>query len=304
MTRRGWFLFAAMGLIWGIPYLLIKVAVGELSPITLVFFRTALGALLLLPLAAARNGLAPLLPRWRAILAYTVAEVALPWVLLSDAERHLTSSLTGLLIAAVPFVGVLLGWLTGASDRFDVRRIAGLVVGFIGVAALVGLNVSGSDLTAVGEVALVAIGYALGPLIIARRLSDVPGIGVVAISLTLPAIVYAPLALTHLPNHVPSIQVLASVAILGVVCTAVAFLVFFALIAETGSVRATMITYVNPAVALTLGVILLREPFTIGAAVGFLLILAGLALATRRPQAARTAPQLDERLAEAGGGRP
>ncbi|MDQ6711457.1 MAG: DMT family transporter, partial [Candidatus Dormibacteraeota bacterium] len=297
MTRRGWFLFAAMGLIWGIPYLLIKVAVGELSPITLVFFRTALGALLLLPLAAARNGLAPLLPRWRAILAYTVAEVALPWVLLSDAERHLTSSLTGLLIAAVPFVGVLLGWLTGASDRFDARRIVGLVVGFIGVAALVGLNVSGSDLTAVGEVALVAIGYAVGPLIIARRLSDVPGIGVVAVSLTLPAVVYAPLALTHLPNHLPSIQVLGSVAILGVVCTAVAFLVFFALIGETGSVRATMITYINPAVALALGVILLREPFTLGAAIGFILILAGLVLATRAARSPGAARQLDERLA-------
>jgi len=155
------------------------------------------------------------------------------------------------------------------------------VVGVFGVAALVGLNVSGSDLTAVAELALVAIGYAVGPLIIARWLSDVPAIGVVAVSLTLPAIAYAPLALTHLPGQMPSVQVLGAVVILGVVCTAVAFLVFFALIAETGSVRATMITYVNPAVALVLGVVLLREPFTVGAGLGFLLILAGLFLATR-----------------------
>ena len=293
-----------MGVIWGIPYLLIKVAVGDLSPVTLVFFRTALGALLLLPLAAARNSLAPLLPRWKVVIAYTVAEVALPWVLLSDAERHLTSSLTGLLIAAVPFVGVILGWVTGAAERFDARRIAGLVIGFIGVAALVGLNVSGSDLTAVGELALVAIGYAVGPLIIARRLSDVPAIGVVAVSLTLPAIAYAPFALTHLPGHMPSVQVLGAVAILGVVCTAVAFLVFFALIAETGSVRATMITYVNPAVALVLGVILLREPFTLGAALGFLLILAGLFLATRRSRPNPTVGDQREPLAEASGARP
>jgi drug/metabolite transporter (DMT)-like permease len=304
MSRRGWILFLAMAVIWGIPYLLIKVAVGELSPVTLVFFRTALGALLLLPLAAARNGLVPLLPRWKFVIAYTLAEVALPWVLLSDAERHLTSSLTGLLIAAVPFVGVILSWLTGAADRFDARRLIGLVVGFIGVAALVGLNVSGSDLTAVGELALVAIGYAVGPMIIARRLSDVPGIGVVAISLTLPAIGYAPLALTRLPHSMPGLQVMGAVAILGVVCTAVAFLVFFALIAEVGSVRATMITYLNPAVALALGVVLLHEPFTFGAALGFLLILAGLFLATRRPR--RIEPRVDTgaSLAEAGGGRP
>jgi len=161
MTRRGWILFLSMGLIWGIPYLLIKVAVGDLNPITLVFLRTLLGAVLLLPLAAARGGLRPLLPRWKFVVAYTLAEVALPWVLLSDAERHLTSSLTGLLIAAVPFVGVILSWLTGAADRFDARRLAGLVIGFVGVAALVGLNVSGSDVTAVGELGLVAIGYAV-----------------------------------------------------------------------------------------------------------------------------------------------
>jgi drug/metabolite transporter (DMT)-like permease len=291
MTRRGWALFAAMCLIWGIPYLLIKVAVGSLSPVTLVFFRTLLGGLLLLPLAAARGSLRPLLPKWKFVVGYTVAEVALPWLLLSDAERRLTSSLTGLLLAAVPFVGVLLLWLTGAADRFDARRLFGLVVGFVGVAALVGLNVSGSDLTAVGEVGLVAIGYAVGPMIISRRLSDVPGIGVVAVSLILPAIVYAPLAMTRMPRTLPPLQVWVSVAVLGVVCTAIAFLVFFALIAEVGSVRATMITYVNPAVALTLGVVLLREPFTFGAALGFALILCGLFLATRRVRPDPTRPE-------------
>jgi drug/metabolite transporter (DMT)-like permease len=297
MTRRGWALFAAMCLIWGIPYLLIKVAVGSLSPVTLVFFRTLIGGLLLLPLAAARGSLRPLLPRWKFVVAYTVAEVALPWLLLSDAERRLTSSLTGLLLAAVPFVGVVLSWLTGAADRFDARRLFGLVVGFVGVAALVGLNVSGSDLTAVGEVGLVAVGYAVGPMIISRRLSDVPGIGVVAVSLILPAIAYAPLALTRLPAAMPPIQVLLSVAVLGVVCTAVAFLVFFALIAEVGSVRATMITYVNPAVALALGVALLHEPFTFGAVLGFVLILCGLFLATRR---ARADPKRSEALPISG----
>lgn len=303
MSRRGWALFAAMCVIWGIPYLLIKVAVGELNPITLVFFRTAIGAVLLIPIAAARGTLRPLLPYWGWILVYTVVEVALPWVLLSDAERRLTSSLTGLLVAAVPFVGVLLGLLTGAEERFGPRRLLGLAVGFVGVAALVGLNVSFRDFGAVGEVGLVALGYALGPLIISRRLSQLPGLGVIAVSLALPAIGYAPLGLGHLPAHVPSVGVLVSVGLLGVVCTALAFLLFFALIAEVGPVRATIITYVNPAVALALGVALLGEPFTVGDGVGFVLILLGLFLATRRG-ARRTSIELEdeeERQAGAGG---
>ena len=271
-----------MCLIWGIPYLLIKIAVSDLSPVTLVFLRTAIGALVLLPLAAARGSLSPLLRYWKPILAYTVVEVGLPWLLLAHAELRLSSSLTGLLIAAVPFVGVVLGLLTGADERFDARRLVGLAVGFLGVAALVGLNVSTSDLVAAGEVGLVAICYALGPLIVSRRLSSAPGLGVVAVSLALPAIAYAPLGLAQLPAAFPPTRVLVAVAILGVVCTALAFMLFFALIAEVGPVRATVITYVNPAVALALGVALLGEPLTIGAGVGFALILLGLFLATRR----------------------
>ena len=286
MSRRGWALFIAMCLIWGIPYLLIKVAVSDISPVTLVFFRTTFGALLLLPLAAARGSLSSLLPHWRWIVAYTAVEVALPWFLVSDAELRLSSSLTGLLIAATPFVGVILGRLTGTDDRFDARRLFGLVVGFVGVAALVGLNVSAHDLGAVGEIGLVAVCYAVGPMIVSRRLSGVPSLGVVAVSLVLPAIAFAPLGLTHLPAAIPSPQVLLAIGLLGVVCTALAFVLFFALIAEVGPVRATVITYVNPAVALALGVTLLGEPFTIGAVVGFALILVGLSLSTRRARAA------------------
>src|SRR5205807_4690408 len=209
---------------------------------------------------------------------------ALPWLLLADAERRLSSSLTGLLIAAVPLIGVLLMRITG-GERFEGRRVAGLVVGIIGVAALLRLDVSGSDLRAVGEVGLVALGYAIGPMIIARRLSSLPSVGVVAASVALTALVYAPFGIAQLPNQLPSLQVLAAVATLGVICTALAFLLFFALIGEVGPVRATVITYFNPAVALLLGVALLGEPFTLGAVIGFSLILAGSVLATRRPSA-------------------
>jgi drug/metabolite transporter (DMT)-like permease len=282
VTRRGWLLFAAMGVIWGIPYLLIKVAVADLSPVSLVFLRTATGGLLLLPLAAARGSIRPLRPHWRWILVYTVVEVAIPWMLLSDAERHISSSLAGLLVAAVPFIGALLALLTGGDDRLDARRSTGLLVGLLGVAALVGFDVSGGNLGAVGEIAVVTIGYALGPMIIARRLGGVPAVGVVAASLVLTAIVYAPVGVLQLPHHAPSAQVILAVAGLGLVCTAVAFLLFFELIAEVGPVRATVITYVNPAVALTLGVAVLGEPFTVGAGVGFVLILLGSYLATSR----------------------
>jgi drug/metabolite transporter (DMT)-like permease len=271
-----------MGLIWGIPYLLIKVAVGGLHPATLVFFRTAIGALLLIPLAAFRGELIPLLRYWRPVVLYTAIEVAAPWFLLADAERRLSSSLTGLCIAAVPLIGAVLAWLTSGNDRPAPRRVAGLVVGFVGVAVLVGLNVSVRDLGAVGELGLVALGYAIGPMMISRQLASAPRIGVVAASLALPALAYAPLALSQLPAGMPSFQVIAAVLTLGIVCTALAFLIFFALIANVGPVRATVITYVNPAVALGLGILILHEPFTIGVAIGFALILIGSVLSTRR----------------------
>ena len=280
MTRRGWTLFLLMAFIWGIPYLLIKIAVGEITPATLVFFRTLIGAAVLLPLAL-RSGIRQLLPYWKPILAYTFVEVAAPWILLADAERRISSSLTGLLLAGVPLVGALLAWLTRSDDQLDARRLAGLGIGLVGVAVLVGLEVSG-DLWAVVQVGLVTVGYALGPMIIARRLGALPAVAVVWASLVLTGIVYAPLALVERPATLPSAAVMLSVAGLGVVCTAVAFLLFFALIAEVGPVRATVITYFNPVVALALGVAVLGEPLTIGIVFGFLLIAVGSYLATRR----------------------
>lgn len=282
MSRRAYILFAAMAVVWGIPYLLIKVAVSELEPATLVFLRTAVASLILVPVAALRGDVRPVLGRWRWLLAYTFVEIAAPWILLSDAERHLTSSLAGLLIAGVPLVGALLVWLVGGDDRPDLRRVVGLLVGFVGVALVVGVDVAADDLLAVGEVGLVVVGYALGAMIIARRLAGVPATGVIAASLALTAVAYAPAGIAGLPGRVPSAPVLLSVAILGIVCTAVAFLLFFALITEVGPIRATVITYFNPAIAIVLGVLLLKEPFTVGIALGFALIAAGSFVATRR----------------------
>ncbi len=293
MTRRGWLLFASLCVMWGIPYLLIKVAVRDITPAALVFLRTTLGALVLLPLAVRQGGLRLLLARWRPFVLYTAVEIALPWLLLSDAERRLSSSLTGLLIAAVPLVGAVLSAASGGRDGLEARRVAGLVLGLAGVAALLGLDVGGGDIAAVAKMAVVVVCYAVGPLIISRRLTGVPILPVVTASLALCAVGYAPFALAQLPAAMPPATVVAAVVILGIVCTALAFLVFFGLIAEVGPVRATVVTYVNPAVAVALGVTLLHEPFTTGTGVGFVLILTGSFLATRAaqpPRAASVAP--------------
>lgn len=282
VTRRGWILFLVMGVVWGVPYLLIKVAVADFTPASLVFLRTATGALVLLPLAARRVAVRPLLAHWRWLLVYTVVEVAVPWMLLSQAETRISSSLAGLLVAAVPFVGALIVLVAGGDERVDARRTFGLVVGFVGVAALVGFDLSGGNLGAVGEIAIVTVGYALGPMIISRRLQGLPPVGVVVVSLLLTSLVYAPVGLVQLPGHAPALKAVLAVAALGLVCTAIAFILFFELIAEVGPIRATVITYVNPAVALVLGVLILGEPFTAGAGIGFVLILAGSVLATRR----------------------
>ena len=282
MTRRGALLFAAMCVIWGIPYLLIRVAVRELAPVTLVFFRTALAAALLVPVAAFRQELRPLLGPWRPLLAYTAIEVAIPWVLLAEAETRLSSSLTGLLIAATPLVSALLVAFGGMRERQGARRWLGLAIGFGGVAALVGLDVGDVRAAPLVEILLVAVCYAVGPIVFARFLSDVPALGVVAASLLLTAVVYASFAAFRWPDRVPSGEVIASVVSLSIVCTAIAFLLFFALIREVGPVRSTVITYVNPAVAAVAGVVLLDEQLTAGMAVGFALVLLGSVVATGR----------------------
>lgn len=288
MSRRAWVLFVALGLIWGVPYLFLRIAVRELDPVVVAFGRTSIGALILLPLALRARALRPLLAHWKALLAYTAVEIIGPWVLLGRAETRLTSSTTGLLIATVPIVAAVLLTLVG-QDRLDTRRIAGLVVGFCGVGLLVGLDFRPTDLVAVLEVLLVVVGYAIGPIIIARYLSDLPSLGVVAGSLIVATVVYAPFALLARPAGSVSGGAIASVVVLAVLCTATAFLVMFALIAEAGPARMSLITYVNPVVAVSLGAALLGEPITIGLAFGFPLILVGSVLGTWRSRP-RTAP--------------
>ncbi|BBC36867.1 uncharacterized protein SGFS_081610 [Streptomyces graminofaciens] len=281
MTARGWFLFSLMGVVWGIPYLMIKVAVEDLSPSVVVFTRCALGALLLLPFALRQGGLTRTVrTHWAPMLAFACIEIIGPWFTLTDAERHLSSSTAGLLIAGVPIVGVLAARFFGDTEVLGVRRIMGLALGLGGVAVLTIPHLTGGDARSLAEVLLTVLGYATAPLIAARHLKDVPSLHLTASCLALAALVYAAPAAATRPTEIPSTSVLLSLAGLGVICTAVAFVAFLELIKEVGPTRSTVITYVNPAVAVAAGALFLDEPLTASVLAAFTLILAGSVLAT------------------------
>jgi len=281
VSRRGWALFSAMSVIWGIPYLLIKIAVAGVPVPVLVLARVAIGAALLLPVALRRRQLRALVPHRRWLAVFALVEIITPWFLLSEAERRLSSSMSGLLIASVPIIGALLARISGDTERLTAVRWTGLLAGLAGVALLASPGAAGGDARSIGEVLLVAVCYATGPLIASRKLSEAPPIGMTAVCLGFAAVVYAPAAALTWPGAMPSGKVLGAIAGLAVVCTAVAFLFFFALIAEVGPARATVITYLNPAVAVALGVSVLGERFTPAMAGAFALILGGSVLATR-----------------------
>ena len=223
MTRRGWVLFGALSVIWGVPYLLIKIAVTDVDPVFVAFGRTLVAALLLLPIALYRRALMPVFRRWKWLLVYTVVEISGPWFFLGHAETTLNSSTAGLLLAVVPMIAAIILTATG-HDRFDSRRILGLVIGFAGVACLVGFDIQFGDLMSVGAVMLVAIGYAIGPIIINRRLADLPPMGVVAASLIVATVLYAPFAVWQWPERITA-PAAWSIVGLAVICTAIAFLV-------------------------------------------------------------------------------
>ncbi|HET9651527.1 MAG TPA: EamA family transporter [Usitatibacter sp.] len=279
MTRRGWALFVALGIIWGMPYLLIRIAVESIDPLVIAFGRTLIGALLLLPVAVHRKALAPAFRHWPALAAFTLVEISGPWLLIGHAETRLNSSTTGLLIAMVPLMAAVIAAALG-HERLPARRLGGLVLGFAGVASLVGLDVRLSDWAAVAAIALASLGYAVGPIIIDRKLKGAPPLGVITGSLVVATALYAPFAVYLWPAHLMP-AALASVAGLGVICTAAAFLVFFALIAEAGPARATVIAYVNPLVAVILGCTIGHEVFSHEMFVAAILIVVAVALIVR-----------------------
>lgn len=282
MSARAWALFATVSVIWGMPYLFIKIAVDEMSPSVVAWSRLAFAAAVLLPVAWKLGALRGLGERWRILTLFAAVEMAIPWPLISFGEVHITSSLAAILIAAVPLFVALIALRFDHSERPTPTRLVGMLIGLAGVAALVGIDIGGRTDELLGALAvlLAAFCYAIGPMIVKRRLSDVDPLGPVAASLAIATLLVTPFAAADIPDSVPSGEAVASIAVLGLVCSALAFLFFFRLIAEVGAGRATVITYVNPVVALALGVAILDESVTTGVVVGLLLILAGSWLST------------------------
>jgi drug/metabolite transporter (DMT)-like permease len=285
MTRRAWLLFAAVSLLWGVPYLFIKVAVAELPPVTVVFARVALAALLLGPVAARRGALGGLRGRLPQLAALAMLEITVPFLLISMGEQHIASSLAGLLIAAMPLFVALLALRFDAAERVGGLRLLGLLLGIGGVAALLGIDAGADRQQLVGAVMvlLATLSYATSTLLVKRAFSDVPLLGVVTVATAISSLVLAPFAVALTPARLPSLQVVLALAALGVLCTAAGLLLFFSLIVEAGPSRAAVITYLNPAVAVALGVLVLGEPLTGAIVGGFLLIMVGSWLSTRRP---------------------
>ncbi|MCR2763875.1 DMT family transporter [Microbacterium sp. zg.B48] len=279
---RGWVLFAAMAVLWGMPYLFIKQAVDSYSPASVVVGRTLLAALLLLPFALRQKALRPAFAKVGWVLLFAGIEMAVPFLLLGHAELTLPSGLTGLLVATVPLFAAIIAFAGGDRAVLRPARTIGLVVGFAGVGIIVagpGLATGGAaGLLAIGEVLIVAICYAIAPFIVARKLTGVPALGTITISLAAVGIFYLPIALLT-QHEVPTLQSTVSLAALAVLCTAVAFIVFFALIDHVGPARAPLFTYVNPVVAILLGVLILGEELHVGLLIGLPLVILGCWLA-------------------------
>lgn len=290
MTPRGWFLLISLGIIWGLPYLFIKVAVETFSPTSLVFLRVVLAAAVLVPIVTYKRLWRTLSGHWPWVIVFALIEMAFSWTALNWAEQSVTSSFAALFIATVPAVTAILARMLGMDDRLTGTRLVGLGVGFVGVGLLVGLDLTGSSLLAIAALALTVVCYAMGPIIIDRKLSGPPSLAVIAASMVVNAIVFAPLALLTWPSEPIPASAWGSALILGLLCSAIAFIIFFALIAEVGPSRGTLITYINPVVAVILGIIVLSEPVTLGLIAGFPMILLGSWLATRRAPVVESEP--------------
>ena len=288
MSRRGFLLFLAIGLAWGVPYFFLAVAGKDFSTPTIIFSRVTIGALVLVPLAIKRGALKPALKAWPWVLSFAAIEMIGPWFLLTEAERHIPSGLAGLMIATVPIYGMLIAYFfQGDKSVRHPKTLAGLAIGFTGVLLLVGIDsLTGTfDPIYLLMSVLAALGYAIAPAIANAKLQDVPTVGVIGLSLTMVAVFYAIPALTALPGEIaagPAWTSVGSLVGLGVISSALAFVLFFELVKVVGSARATLVTYPNTAWALLLGIVFLHEPITIGLLTGLPLVALGSYLALRK----------------------
>ena len=285
MTRKSWSLFVAVGFLWGIPYLLIRVAVRDFSPAMVVFSRVLIGALILVPLALRQKSFGAALKNFKYIFLYAAVEIMGPWFLITKAEMKISSGLAGLLVATVPIWATIYASITGDKTVWHHKRLMGLVIGFVGLVAVVGIeSLSGKNsIWAIFSILVAAVGYALAPNMIMKKLPHVSGLAINALAMTMATVVYVPFAIIQWPTGHVSRDSLLSVIALGIFPTAMAFVVFFAVLKEIGPARASLVTYLNTAFAVVLGVLILSEPLTLGIIIGLPLVLAGSYFASRKP---------------------
>ena len=285
MSKKGWFLFFFTGLAWGIPYLLIRVAVKEVDATIVVFIRTAIGALIFIPITWKSGALKASLKYWKWILFYTFGEMVGPFWLITSAEKHVTSGLAGLLIATTPFWSAIQASIQGDKSVWHHRRLLGMIIGFFGIFLVVGIeSLKGKQsAVAIGMLILAAMGYSIAMMTISRKASDADGKAINGLAMALTSIIYLPFALAHLPNHAPSTKVTLALLTLGLIPTALAFFLFFILIAEIGAARGALVTYLNTAFAVILGILILGEPVTLGIKLGLPLVLIGSYFASHKP---------------------
>jgi drug/metabolite transporter (DMT)-like permease len=288
VSRRGLVLFLLAGLFWGLPYFFIAVALEHFSTPTIVFARTFIGALVLIPYAIKTGAAKMAIKAWPYVVLFGVLEMVGPWFLITEAEKHISSGLAGLLISTVPFFAVAILAVV-FKDRTALRPVplTGMVIGFIGVAALVGIDslLGHAQPLWIGAIVLAAVGYAIAPIMANHKMKEVPTSGVIGLSMGLVALLYSVPAAFEIPGELaakPSVDGWIALLVLGLVCSALAFVVFFNLIKEVGPVKASLITYVNTAVALLLGTVFLAEPVTPGLLIGIPLITVGLYLSAKK----------------------
>ena len=284
MTRKSWILFGLVGFLWGIPYLLMKVAVADIPPPLIVAGRTLIGAAILIPIAIKKNTFKDAIKGIKYVIPYAVLEMVGPWILITSAEKEISSGLAGLLVATVPFFASIFSSLRGDHSVWQPKRIFGLVVGFVGIVALVGIeSITGtSNPKAIAMVILASIMYAYAVLMITTNLPGVDGIAINGVAMGLTCLFYTPIAIATWPSNPVSTQAITALVALGVFSTAIAFMLFFIVIVEIGVARGSLTTYVNTAVAVVLGILILNEPITLGIIVGLPMVLLGSYLASRK----------------------
>jgi drug/metabolite transporter (DMT)-like permease len=284
MSRKGWYLFFLSGFVWGIPYLLIRVAVEEVDATVVVFVRVLIGALIFIPITWHSGALKAAMRYWKWILFYTIGEMVGPFWLITTAEKHVTSGLAGLLIATTPIWSAIQASFHGDKSVWHKRRLLGMIIGFFGIFLVVGLeSLKGKQSAlAIGMLILAAMGYSVAMMTIARKAGDADGKAINGAAMALTAIIYLPFAIHFAPSQMPSGKAIAALLTLGLVPTAFAFFIFFILIKEIGAARGALVTYLNTAFAVVLGVIILGEPLTLGIVLGLPLVLLGSYFASKK----------------------